>query len=167
MLLLLQYYCNDVRPANEAAHGLSRAKTRAGPCTTCTKKSRRVVYSCDEVFSRTEIPSAHQVQVETTMWYRYNIAAVVLWIEYMPRRAPLRAGSPAAAVIICCTRREPTSTPLRSPCAFFLQMSDQSLGAELWVYRGRSLPSPRRRKHFMFLPGSCRTEPPVEAPAIL
>ena len=33
----------------------------------------------------------------------------------MPRRAPLRTDSLPA--LICCSRREPTSTPLRGPCA--------------------------------------------------
>ena len=38
-----RYYYDDVRPAREAAHELSRAETRAGPCTTCTKKSRKAL----------------------------------------------------------------------------------------------------------------------------
>ena len=54
--VLLQYYYENVRPAHEAAHGLSRAETRAGPCITCTKKSRRrAICCCDDVFSRAEL----------------------------------------------------------------------------------------------------------------
>ena len=52
------YY--HVRPAHEAAHGLSRAETRAGPRVACTKKSRRAV-CCDKVFSRAGTPSAYPV----------------------------------------------------------------------------------------------------------
>ena len=37
--LLLQYYYDDVRPAHEAAHGLPRADTRAGPCPICAKRA--------------------------------------------------------------------------------------------------------------------------------
>ena len=53
ILPLLQYY-DDVRPANEAVRGLSRPETRAGPCTTCTEKSRSGC-CCDDVFSRAEL----------------------------------------------------------------------------------------------------------------
>ena len=69
----LQYYYDDVRAAHEAAHGHSRAETRAGPCTTCPKKNRRAVYCYDEVFSRPEVPIAYQYQVAggTTTWYHY------------------------------------------------------------------------------------------------
>ena len=40
MLLFLQYYYDNVRPSHEAPHRLSRAETRTGPCTTCTKKQK-------------------------------------------------------------------------------------------------------------------------------
>ena len=69
-ILQQYYYYNNVRVAHEAAHGRSRAETRAGPCTICTNRSRKAVYCCcEEAFSRSEIPSAYQVKVGTTMWY--------------------------------------------------------------------------------------------------
>ena len=70
-LVLLQYYYDDVHVAHEAAHGLSPPETRAGPCKTCTNKSRKTVYCCDDVFFRSDIPSAYQykVKIGTTTWY--------------------------------------------------------------------------------------------------
>ena len=63
--------------------GVHAPRHAPAPCTTCTKKSRRAVYHCDEVFSRSEIASAdYQVKVGTTInvvllpqFFRYRVNA--------------------------------------------------------------------------------------------
>ena len=77
--VLLQYYY-DVRAAHETAHGLSRAETRAGPCTLCTKTSRRAVYYCAEVFPRSEIPGAYMPGKCRKKNVVLRATGVVFWI---------------------------------------------------------------------------------------
>ena len=67
MQLLLHYYYYyyhyDVRPAHEAAHGGSRAKTRAGPCTPCIKKSGRAFknFAAEIMYFPGRTPSAYYI----------------------------------------------------------------------------------------------------------
>ena len=71
-LLLLQYNYNDVRPLDEAAHGLSRAETRAGRVQLVLKREEKRSTVTLKYFPDSEIPkmpSAYQVKVGTTMRY--------------------------------------------------------------------------------------------------
>ena len=64
MLLLLQYYYDDVYPAHEAAHGLSRVEIRAGSCKTCTERAEERFTDAMRYFPESKLP-----EHTTTMCY--------------------------------------------------------------------------------------------------
>ena len=74
----------------------------------------------------------------------------------MPRRVPLRAD--LSSLPICCPRREPTTTPLRGPCAYVY--------SKPWYHCGCTKDTPCRLRDAGSIcrscPGSTRTEPPVK-----